>query len=63
MCLGTSTKGGELSGQAAMQIILPFTSGVEVHKGMEGKEIVFVNAACRDHRNPLPIIVDLKNSN
>ncbi|KAF8610194.1 Metallo-dependent phosphatase [Ceratobasidium sp. AG-I] len=36
--------------------------GVEVHKGPEGRDIVFVNPACGNHKNLLPIIVDLKNS-
>ncbi|KAH7340819.1 Metallo-dependent phosphatase [Rhizoctonia solani] len=35
--------------------------GVEIHQGSTGQNIVFVNAACRDLKNPQPIIVDLKN--
>ncbi|KAB5596476.1 hypothetical protein CTheo_113 [Ceratobasidium theobromae] len=35
--------------------------GVEIHQGAMGQDIVFVNAACQHHKNPLPIVVDLRN--
>ncbi|KAG8685915.1 hypothetical protein FRC08_012843 [Ceratobasidium sp. 394] len=35
--------------------------GAEVRVGAAGQDVVFVNAACRDLKHPIPVVVDLKN--